>query len=210
MDKPGGKTSMSDKGAPSEHVGQLLKQLREERGISMREVSRRSGLSANAMSMIERGLTSPSVSTLYRLTDALNVPITALFRQDHAQEAIVFRPVTDRTQIPFPFGVWEGLGGEDFIGRMQPFMLTLEGGAESGKEKIVHTGHEFVMCLRGSLEYEVEGKFYTLHDGYCLLFAARLAHRWRNPGTTVANALIVLSGFEEYEKPGIFHYPPGE
>jgi transcriptional regulator with XRE-family HTH domain len=133
MDKPGGKTSMSDKGAPSEHVGQLLKQLREERGISMREVSRRSGLSANAMSMIERGLTSPSVSTLYRLTDALNVPITALFRQDHAQEAIVFRPVSDRTQIPFPSASGKALE-EDFIGRMQPFMLTLEG----VREKIVH------------------------------------------------------------------------
>jgi transcriptional regulator with XRE-family HTH domain len=199
---------MVDKETPSVHVGQLLKQLREERGISMRELSRRSGLSANALSMIERGLTSPSVSTLYRLTDALNVPITALFRQDHAQEAIVFRSVSDRTHIPFPFGVWEGLGGEDFIGRMQPFMLTLESGAESGKEKIVHTGHEFVMCLRGRLEYEVEGKFYTLQVGDSLLFAARLAHRWRNPGITVANALIVLSGFEEYEKPGIFHYPP--
>ena len=199
---------MDDKEVTSEHVGLLLKQLREERGISMRELSRRSGLSANALSMIERGLTSPSVSTLYRLTDALNVPITALFRQDHAQEAIVFRSVSDRTHIPFPFGLWEGLGGEDFIGRMQPFMLTLESGAESGKEKIVHTGHEFVMCLRGRLEYEVEGKFYILQVGDSLLFAARLAHRWRNPGTTVANALIVLSGFEEYEKPGIFHYPP--
>jgi uncharacterized cupin superfamily protein len=87
-------------------------------------------------------------------------------------------------------------------------MLTLESGAESGKEKIVHTGHEFVMCLRGKLEYEVEGKLYSLEAGDSLLFAARLSHRWRNPGNTVTNVIIVLSGFEEYEKPGIFHYPP--
>jgi len=199
---------MSEREAPSVYVGQLLRQLRNERGISLRELSRLSGLSANALSMIERGLTSPSVSTLYRLTDALNVPITALFRQDQTQEAIVFRSVSARTHVLFPFGVWEGLGGEAFVGRMQPFMLTLESGAESGKEKIVHTGHEFVMCLRGKLEYEVEGKFYSLEVGDSLLFAARLAHRWRNPGNTVTNALVVLSGFEEYEKPGIFHYPP--
>jgi transcriptional regulator with XRE-family HTH domain len=199
---------MFDREAPSVYVGQLLKQLRQERGISIRELSRRSGISANALSMIERGLTSPSVSTLYRLTDALNVPITALFRKDHSQEPIVFRSVSERTHVPFPLGLWEGLGGEDFIGRMQPFMLTLESGAESGKEKIVHTGHEFVMCLRGRLEYEVEGSFFNLEAGDSLLFAARLAHRWRNPGNTVANALIVLSGFEEYEKPGAFHFPP--
>jgi transcriptional regulator with XRE-family HTH domain len=199
---------MFEREAPSVYVGQLLRQLRDERGISLRELSRMSGLSANALSMIERGLTSPSVSTLYRLTDALNVPITALFRQDQVQQPIVFRSVSDRTHVPFPLGVWEGLGGEAFTGRMQPFMLTLENGAESGKEKIVHTGSEFVMCLRGKLEYEVEGKLYTLKVGDSLLFAARLSHRWRNPGNTVTNAIVVLSGFEEYEKPGIFHYPP--
>jgi transcriptional regulator with XRE-family HTH domain len=199
---------MFDKEAPSVYVGQLLRQLREERGISIRELSRISGLSANALSMIERGLTSPSVSTLYRLTDALNVPITALFRQDQGQKAIVFRAVTERTRVPFPLGVWEGLGGEAFTGRMQPFMLTLESGAESGPEKIVHTGSEFVMCVRGNLEYEVEGKLFPLGAGDSLLFAARLAHRWRNPGKTVTNAIVVLSGYEEYEQPGVFHYPP--
>ena len=41
-------------------VGKRLRALREERGISMRALARRSGLSANALSMIERGLTSPS------------------------------------------------------------------------------------------------------------------------------------------------------
>jgi uncharacterized cupin superfamily protein len=87
-------------------------------------------------------------------------------------------------------------------------MLTLESGAESGVDKIVHTGHEFVLCLRGKLEYEVEDKFFSLEAGDSLLFAARLTHRWRNPGRTVTNAIIVLSGFEEYESPGIFHYPP--
>ncbi len=198
---------MVEREAPSISVGQQLRQLRDERGISMRELSRISGLSANALSMIERGLTSPSVSTLYKLTDALNLPITALFRQDQTQEAIVFRSVSARTHVPFPLGVWEGLGGEAFIGRMQPFMLTLETGAESGKEKIVHTGSEFVICLRGSLEYEVEGKLYLLEAGDSLLFAAHLTHRWRNPGKTVTNAVVVLSGFEEYEKPAIFHFP---
>jgi uncharacterized cupin superfamily protein len=89
---------------------------------------------------------------------------------------------------------------------MQPFMLTLEVGAESGKEKIVHTGSEFVMCLHGVLEYQVEDKFYTLEAGDSLLFAARLTHRWRNHGATVTNAIIVISGFEEYESPGIYHY----
>ena len=75
----------------SVEVGQRLRELREERDISMRELARRSNLSANALSMIERGLTSPSVSTLYKLSEALEVPITAFFRVELPRQAIVFR-----------------------------------------------------------------------------------------------------------------------
>jgi quercetin dioxygenase-like cupin family protein len=104
--------------------------------------------------------------------------------------------------------MWEGLGGEAFVGRVQPFMLILESGADSGPHEIVHTGHEFVMCLQGDLEYTVEGKKFRLGLGDSLLFAARLRHSWRNPGTSVTQAIFVLSGFEEFEQPGEFHLKP--
>jgi transcriptional regulator with XRE-family HTH domain len=197
--------NLSDSNTPSMEVGQRLRELREQRRISMRQLGRLSGISVNALSQIERGQTSPSVSTLYRLVDALGVPITAIFRAEPQQEEIVFRSATQRTKVQFPKGVWEGLGGEAFVGRVQPFMLTLESGADSGMQAIVHTGHEFVMCLHGSLEYTVESKKFLLGSGDSLLFAARLRHSWWNPGNIVTNAIIVLSGFENYENPGGFH-----
>ena len=49
-------------------VGSRLRELRMERGLSMRGLARESGLSVNALSMIERNRTSPSVSTLYKLS----------------------------------------------------------------------------------------------------------------------------------------------
>ena len=174
--------------------------------MSMRELARASGISANALSMIERSLTSPSVSTLYKLVDALNVPIKSLFGDESPREPIVFRRSSQRSRVHFPLGIWEGLGGESFVGQVEPFMLTLESGANSGSNNMVHTGHEFVLCLQGELEYEVEGKKYKLGPGDSLLFAARLQHQWRNPGSVVTNAMFVLSGFEVYESPGEFHY----
>jgi len=197
---------MFEKDTPSVDVGLRLKQLRERRGISLRELSRLSGLSTNTLSMIERGQSSPSVSTLYRLVDALSVPISAVFQNEPRREAIVYRTESERAHVPFPLGVWEGLGGEAFVGNVQPFMLSLESGANSGQHRIVHTGHEFVMCLRGELEYEIGEEQFLLKAGDSLLFAARLEHRWRNPGSVVTNVIIVLSGFEEYESPGIYHY----
>lgn len=194
-----------DNDAISIDVGGQLRELRQNIGVSMRELARMSGLSANALSMIERGKTSPSVSTLYKLANAMGVPITAFFRSEQTQKEVVFCKADERTRVPFMRGLWEGLGGESFVGRVEPFMLTLESGTSSGPFGIEHSGHEFVLCLRGQLEYQVENKVYLLEPGDSLLFAAEIRHRWRNPGKTVTNAVFVLSGFLEDERPSEFH-----
>ncbi|MGB7094946.1 MAG: cupin domain-containing protein, partial [Anaerolineales bacterium] len=151
-----------------------------------------------------------SVSTLYKLSEALEVPITAFFRTEPPREAIVYRKADRRSRVEFQRGLWEGLGGESFVGRVEPFMLTLEGGATSGPHSLVHSGHEFVICLKGQLEYEVEGQRYSLQPGDSLLFASKLHHRWRNPGKSVANVLFVLSGFALDERPSEYHLSYGQ
>lgn len=191
--------------ALSVNVGVALRKLREERNLSLRALARESGISANALSMIERGRSSPSVSTLYKVAGALGVSITTLFHDEPERREIVFRKAAARTRVPFTRGIWEGLGGEMFTGRVEPFAITLESGAHSGVKTIVHTGHEFVLCLRGQLEYQVENQTFRLEAGDSLLFASRLTHRWRNPGPTVTNAIFVLSCFEEGEHPSEHH-----
>jgi uncharacterized cupin superfamily protein len=198
-----------DTNAISVDVGSRLRELRQDIGVSMRSLARMSGLSANALSMIERGRTSPSVSTLYKLATAMGVPITAFFREQPTHKEVVFCKASERTRVQFMRGLWEGLGGEVFVGRVEPFMLTLESGASSGPFGIQHSGHEFVYCLRGELNYKIENQQYSLESGDSLLFAAELRHKWRNPGKNVTNALVVLSGFSEDEIPSEFHISSG-
>lgn len=191
--------------AISVDIGLRLRELREARRISMRELARCSSLSANALSMIERNLTSPSVSTLNKLAYALEVPVTAFFRIEPDKKRVVFMKADQRSRVPFSRGLWEGLGGEAFIGKIEAFLLTLEVGGTSGPHGMLHSGHEFVYCLRGNLEYEVDEKYYHLQAGDSLIFASQLIHRWRNAGKTVTNAIIVISGFVESEHPSEFH-----
>ena len=189
------------KSAVSVDVGIRLRQLREERGLSIRALARQSGLSANALSLIERGRSSPSVSTLYKVAAAMGVPITTFFQTAPELHDVVHLKAGERTRVPFTRGLVEGLGGERFSGRVEPFALTLENGANSGPQPIVHTGHEFVLCLRGQLEYQVEDEIFLLEAGDTLLFTAHRQHRWRNPGPLVTNAIFVLSGFDDGEDP---------
>ena len=98
--------------AQSVDVAARLRELREGQGMSMRALAAKSGLSANALSMIERGKTSPSVSTLYKLADALGVPITEFFSPQADKQNAILIKADERTRVPFANGVWEGLGGE--------------------------------------------------------------------------------------------------
>jgi quercetin dioxygenase-like cupin family protein/DNA-binding XRE family transcriptional regulator len=196
--------------AISVNIGDRLRELREARNISMRSLATKSGLSANALSMIERGRASPSVSTLYKLADALGVSITSFFGSNNERKQVVFLKADERSRVSFTRGIFEGLGGEQFAGRVEPFLLTLESAANSGPRSMTHTGHEFVFCLRGELEYQVERQLYHLSAGDSLLFAAHLKHRWRNVGNTVVTALIIISGFEEGEQLHAMHWKKGE
>lgn len=186
-------------------VGERLRILREERGLSMRSLARASGLSTNALSMIERGRTSPSVSTLAKLAGALGAPITAFFRTEPERSNIVFRKTTQRTRSTIPAGLYEGLGGDAFSGKMEPFILTLDPGSTSGEHDMIHTGQEFAFCLEGVVEYGLEDQFYRLETGDSLIFAANLPHSWHNPGPGPAKLVIVLSAFELGESPSEFH-----
>ena len=196
--------------AASVNVATSLRELREARGISMRTLATKSGLSANALSMIERGKTSPSVSTLYKLADALGVSITAFFGAETEKKQVVFLKSDERSRMSFTRGIFEGLGGAQFSGHIEPFMLTLESGAASGPHGIVHTGHEFVFCLRGKLEYQVDKQIFQLEAGDSLLFASKLQHKWKNPSSNVTTALIIISGFEDGDQPNVMHWKKGE
>jgi transcriptional regulator with XRE-family HTH domain len=193
----------------SMNVGERLHELREVHNISMRALAARSGLSANALSMIERGRVSPSVNTLYKLANALGISITSFFDSEMEKKHVIFLKAAERTQTSFARGVFEGLGGDQFVGRIEPFLLTLEASANSGPRSIAHTGYEFILCLRGELEYQVERQIFRLSAGDSLLFTGQLKHRWKNPGEKAVSALVLISCFEDGEQPCIMHWKKG-
>jgi len=186
-------------------VGSRLRRLRKERDLSIRSLARSSGLSANAISVIERGLSSPSISTLHKITESLGIPITSIFIHEGEREDIVFRRSTERAGVDLPCGMWEGMGGEQFSGQVEPFILTLKPDSDSGPHPITHTGHEFVLCLEGSFLYSVDNVPFKMEAGDSLLFMSELPHHWSNPGSDPARILLLISGFETGERPGEQH-----
>jgi transcriptional regulator with XRE-family HTH domain len=173
-------------------VGPKLRTLRQERGLSLRTLAGLCDLSPNTISLIERGISSPSVSTLHRLATALRVPITAFFEGQEDRVEVVFLHAGERSRSGSDSVLLESLGTGLEAQTLEPFVVTLKPGAGSGKQTIIHVGHELVYCLQGKVEYQVGDRLCRLEVGDSLLFEARLPHCWHNPGDEPATFLLVF------------------
>lgn len=172
-------------------VGQRIRELRTKQGLSLRALAELSRLSTNAISLIERGDNSPTVSSLHALATALAVPITALFEPQGDGQVIHLK--RDRRPTSETAGVrMENLGSGLPNQQIEPFLMSIEPGDCSTSSQITHSGEEFVYLLNGSLVCMIGQREYKLEEGDSLLFLASQPHIYCNQGTTVAQILIVF------------------
>lgn len=187
-------------------VGQKLRELRNSKGLSLRALADRSGLNVNTLSLVENGKSSPSVSTLQQLALTLDMPIATFFESEPSEKRIVFTPADQRPQAASGSTQMQNLG-KDLAGSVvQPFVVTLRPGVGSGDRMIIHTGHEFVYCLSGSIRYQIEQDAYILKAGDSLVFEAHLSHCWENNGDETAQILLIFYPSDEREEPGGRHF----
>ncbi len=186
-------------------VGVRLRALREARRFSIKALAEASGLAVNTLSLIEHGKSSPSVSTLQQIATALHVPIMAFFTPEAPRSRVVYHPVGQVVTLPFPYGGLADLGVGMARRSIEPLRLSLDPGAGSGPETIMHTGQEFVYGLEGVINYTVAGQVYLIEPGASLLFEATLPHCWHNPSPTLAVALLVLCPYDAPGAPSAHH-----
>jgi transcriptional regulator with XRE-family HTH domain len=183
-----------------------LHDIRIRRGLSMRSLAEASGLNINTLSLIENQHTSPSVSTLQQLAQTLQVPITEFFETDHGSKELVHQKQGQRPHISFEHSTMEDLAaGMPHFGA-EPLIVTLNPGADSGKNPIVHTGREFVYCIEGHVTYMVNNQKYLLDPGDSLVFEAYLPHQWKNSDPAPSRILLVLCPMDVRDSPTERHF----
>ena len=109
---------------PRIDVGMNIRIIRETKGYSLRELAARSGLSPNAISLTERGINSPTVSSLHRLALALEVPITDFFKDKGKKVAVLARK--DQGLRFYSHGLeMESLGSGISQQQLEPFRVKI-------------------------------------------------------------------------------------
>lgn len=180
---------MSDTIEPN--VGLRIRSYRERQGFSLRVVAERCGLSINAISQIERGENSPTVSTLHRLAMALNVSITDFFNEEAVQTVVFVKQgqgLSANGEKVFMESLGIGLRNQ----QLEPFRVVIQPESGSHDECVSHSGEEFVHCLQGRIDYTVGDTTYHLEEGDSLLFEAMQQHTYYNPSSEPSTILLIF------------------
>lgn len=190
-----------------ESLGIRLRDLRRQQSLSLRALAEKSGLSANTLSLIENGKTSPSVSTLQQIALALSIPITSFFEMRINRDPVIYTQKKNRASSGFPNGFLEDLGTGNGAEGIQSFVVSFNPHSESGPQSMNHEGVEFIYCLNGKVIYTVLGEEYPLEPGDTLMFSSKTPHTWRNPLAEVTQVMIILASSEEKRRPVQVYFP---
>lgn len=175
-------------------LGEKIKTLRTEKGWSLQDLAKRSGISAAGIHRIESNGIIPTITTMMKISDALGKRVS--FFIEEKDEDSVFVSAGKRESI---FTFKKGLDLQcvsakkygDFI--MTAAYAIAVVGASSGKKPMSHRGEELVYCIQGKMEFQVNGKIYILNPGDSLHFRTHAEHKWKNIGDVRAKLIWVLA-----------------
>lgn len=161
-------------------IGRQVKHYRRQLGLTITDMCGLTGLSAGMMSKIENGNTSPSLATLRSLSTALNVPVTALFREFEEQRDATFVKAGQGLAIErrgTRAGHQYSLLGHSVHSdvSVEPYLITLESDADVFPI-FQHGGVEFIYVLEGSMVYRHLNATYTMMPGDSLFFDSDAPH----------------------------------
>lgn len=184
----------------SRHIAAKLRQLRQQQGWSLDRTAQQTGVSKTMLGQIERGESSPTVATLWKLASGFRVPLSHLLGgmaepEQGRHEPVAHAAATLReedaagmqVEALFPF---EPLHGFEWL------VVTLAPGAISESAPHAPGVVEHLVVIEGQLDVRQGEDWHSLQAGQGLRFAADRHHAYRNTTNHPARFHDVI------------HYPP--
>jgi len=177
----------------TQEVGSRIRRLRKELGLTLAKVAARADLTVSTLSQVERGIISPSISSLRRITDVLGVPAFYFLIEERDVDEIVVRR-EDRRKVLFPDStvMYELLSpGLDRL--IEVILFELGPGEATCETPMMHKGEECLTVLSGRLKAVIPDREVILEVGDSIYFDRSLPHQLINLGDEPASAICAIS-----------------
>jgi quercetin dioxygenase-like cupin family protein/DNA-binding Xre family transcriptional regulator len=166
--------------------------LRVARGLTLKDLEERGGISATHVSEIERGKASPTVGALGRIARALGLRPATLVEPRVLPEVAVMR-ASERGNRRVQWGAltFEPLTDPVHAAETSGQVVTLPARREAALSHR-HEGEEWITVLSGVAEIQIDGRSFVLREGDSLHFRAHLEHRYVNLASAPTTLLMAV------------------
>lgn len=172
-------------------LGPRIRERRHELGLSLHELADRTGLTASFLSLIERDRNEPSLDSLRRIAEALQVPVFS-FAQADGENPVVRRD--SRVRVTFPPG---NLTCEMLVPnlrrRLEVFISRAHPSAGNIARPIQHDSEECIYLLEGRLQVRLQDGEYELHVGDSIYFYGSMLREIRALGRREAAFIAIIT-----------------
>ncbi|CAG0910244.1 unnamed protein product [Cyprideis torosa] len=169
-------------------IGERLRQLRQQHGLSQRELARRAGVTNAMISMIETNKTSPTIASLKKLLDVFPLSMEAFFSGDDPPRARFYR-ANELLEVGTGDVSYRLVGADRQPRNLCVMHERYPPGGDSGAEMISHVGEESGVVVRGEIELTVGDECRVLLPGDAYYFDTATPHRFRNVGSKTAEVV---------------------
>lgn len=178
------------------HLGEIIKEYRTKKGLSLRDLSKLADVSPATLSQIENNKTSPNLITLKRIAQVLDVSVISLLASEDRNN-ISFVKRKDRKRLirntTSQGDIIEEFLIENHKNEMEPAIISLPPYAVED-EPISHQGEEFIHVLNGIIEVELQGvSSYILEEGDTLYYPCSIPHSFKNLADIESRFIIVAT-----------------
>jgi len=182
-------------------TGQSLKDIRQSRGFSLRQLAAKAGCSAGFLSQIERGQTSPSLEALKQICRALSITVVDLLMMNIEKRGVMILRDSRPAQIVTK---WRRASLHHLLPPTEstPYsllILDLPSRSRTPLRSAKRVMKELGMVLAGKVYFELEGERHELKQGDSIYFDLMSQHRWINSHTEAARVFLINANFTEVQ-----------
>ncbi|MBG9810121.1 DNA-binding protein [Bacillus endophyticus] len=171
-------------------LGNLIKNLRKERKMTLKEVSEKTNLSISFLSQVERSLCSITLLSLRKISEALGVSPSYFFPDTIQIDKNMIRRATEKQIEHKSSFTYSDLSGNVSNPLFVPILVTLLPGDERDTP-FSHEGQEFIYVIDGTLTIILDDTEYDLYPGDSLHMDSTKPHNWFNQTKNPTNFLFV-------------------
>lgn len=135
-------------------LGRRIRDIRLNKGVSLRDLAKHIGLTRSFLSQVERGKSSPSIASLEKIATALNIELSHFFKDAFPPKFSVFRKKRERKFITKRAKVSSEVLVSDILDiAMVPLLFTLDIGGKIGQDQLwPYRKERFMITLKGKIE----------------------------------------------------------